>query len=140
MESTNLLTHPGNCIASLADKTCTHVAFRYLLSLFAPFVRVVLDCLHRDSKLTRLLTHSLSGNCNTAICASLNPMSIHFDETFSTCLFASRAMAVNTKAVLNEAPDFTSLPLDKQLFENAELSDMYAGLIRGGANKRVSYT
>jgi len=106
----------GNCIASLADKSCTHVAFR-------------------DSKLTRLLTHSLSGNCKTAICATLNPLSIHFDESFSTCLFASRAMAVNTKASVNEALDFTELPIDKQVFENAELSDMYAGLMKSGLGK-----
>ena len=59
----------GNVIASLADKTCTYVSFR-------------------DSKLTRLLTHSLSGNCLTSICATLNPLSLHFDESFSTALFA----------------------------------------------------
>jgi len=77
----------GNVIASLADKTCTHVSFR-------------------DSKLTRLLTHSLSGNCLTSICATLNPLSLHFDESFSTALFASRAMAVRNKACINESNEF----------------------------------
>lgn len=60
----------------------------------------------RDSKLTRLLTESLGGNCKTTICACISPSLIHFDESFSTLLFAARAMAVRTQAKRNEKIDF----------------------------------
>ena len=56
----------------------------------------------RDSKITRLLSESLSGNCKTTICACISPSLIHYDETFSTLLFASRAMEVRTVAQINE--------------------------------------
>lgn len=56
----------------------------------------------RDSKLTRLLTESLGGNCKTTICACVSPSLIHFDETYSTLLFAARAMSVRTRASRNE--------------------------------------
>ena len=47
----------------------------------------------RDSKLTRLQTESLGGL-------------IHYDESYSTLLFAARAMSVRTKASRNEKIDF----------------------------------
>ena len=60
----------------------------------------------RDSKLTRLLTESLGGNCKTTICACVSPSLIHYDESYSTLLFAARAMSVRTKASRNEKIDF----------------------------------
>lgn len=56
----------------------------------------------RDSKLTRLLTESLGGNCKTTICACISPSLLHYDESFSTLLFATRAMSVKTRVVMNE--------------------------------------
>jgi len=49
---------------------------------------------YRDSKLTRLLTESLGGNCKTTICACISPSLLHYDESYSTLLFAKRAMSV----------------------------------------------
>jgi hypothetical protein len=59
----------------------------------------------RDSKLTRLLSESLSGNCKTTICACISPSLVHYEETYSTLLFASRAMSVRTHAKINEQID-----------------------------------
>ena len=59
----------------------------------------------RDSKLTRLLSESLSGNCKTTICACISPSVIHHEETYSTLMFASRAMSVRTTATVNEQID-----------------------------------
>jgi hypothetical protein len=88
----------GNCIASLANSqekqsyggggfgqssSYSHIPFR-------------------DSKLTRLLSESLSGNCKTTICACINPSLMHYEETYSTLLFATRAMSVYTNALINE--------------------------------------
>jgi len=106
----------GNVIASLADPAASYVSFR-------------------DSKLTRLLTHSLSGNCLTSICATLNPLSLHFDESFSTALFASRAMAVNTKACINESEHFL-VPDGTGIDEN-NVMDAGAKFLSAGARARA---
>lgn len=79
----------GNCIsalASAAEGSPAHVPFR-------------------DSKLTRLLTDSLGGNSKTCIYACVGPSLINYDETFSTLLFATRAMKIRTFVQLNEKID-----------------------------------
>jgi hypothetical protein len=78
----------SNCVSALASNKPLN---------FVPF---------RDSKLTRLLTESLGGNCRTTICACVSPSLIHFDESYSTLLFAARAMSVRTRASKNEKIDF----------------------------------
>ena len=70
------------CISALATKKKSHIPFR-------------------DSKLTRILEESLSGNSRTTLIACISPSEIQFEETYSTLLFASRAMAVSTISVIN---------------------------------------
>ena len=78
----------SKCISSLAsEKINNHVPFR-------------------DSKLTRLLTESLGGNCKTTICACISPSLIHYDESYSTLLFAMRAMSVRTYVTMNEKVEY----------------------------------
>ena len=60
----------------------------------------------RDSKLTRLLSESLGGNCKTTICACISPSMLHYDESYSTLLFAIKAMSVRTRVVMNERVEF----------------------------------
>ena len=74
----------GNVISALTDKKSR---------LHIPF---------RDSKLTRLLEDSLGGNCKTTICACISPSMVHYDESYSTLLFARRAMSVKTRVIMNE--------------------------------------
>ena len=77
----------GNCISALASHgSIAHVPFR-------------------DSKLTRILTDSLGGNSKTCIYACVGPTLTNYDETFSTLLFATRAMKVRTFVQLNEKVD-----------------------------------
>lgn len=66
-----------------SDKSLNHVPFR-------------------DSKLTRLLTDSLGGNSKTTICACIGPSLENYDESYSTLLFATRAMSVRNYVKLNE--------------------------------------
>jgi hypothetical protein len=74
----------SNCISALAsEKSLNHVPFR-------------------DSKLTRLLTDSLGGNSKTTICACVGPSLDNYEETYSTLLFATRAMSVRTFVKMNE--------------------------------------
>jgi hypothetical protein len=78
----------SNCISALAsDKSLSHVPFR-------------------DSKLTRLLTESLGGNCKTTICACISPSLVHYEESYSTLLFATRAMSVRTFVTSNEKVEY----------------------------------
>jgi hypothetical protein len=78
----------SNCISALAsEKSLSHVPFR-------------------DSKLTRLLTESLGGNCKTSICACISPSLLHYEESYSTLLFATRAMSVRTHVTMNEKVEY----------------------------------
>ena len=74
----------SNCIQMLAsNKPMNYVPFR-------------------DSRLTRLLSESLGGNCKTTICACVSPSMLHYDESYSTLLFAIKAMSVRTRVIMNE--------------------------------------
>jgi len=59
----------------------------------------------RDSKLTRILQPSLSGNARMAIICCATPSQLYLEETRSTLQFASRAKLVKTRATVNEVLD-----------------------------------
>ena len=59
----------------------------------------------RDSKLTRLLQPSLSGNAKMSIVCCVTPAEKYIEETRSTLQFASRAKLVQTNATVNEILD-----------------------------------
>merc|ERR1719326_35242 len=49
---------------------------------------------YRDSKLTRLLKDSLSGNCNTVMIAHVSPSIMSFEETINTLKYSHRACEI----------------------------------------------
>ena len=59
----------------------------------------------RDSKLTRLLQPSLSGNAKMSVVCCITPAEKYLEETRSTLQFASRAKLVKTDAKVNEVLD-----------------------------------
>jgi centromeric protein E len=63
----------------------------------------------RDSKLTRILQPSLSGNARMAIICCATPSELYLEETRSTLAFASRAKLVKTNAKVNEVLDDRSV-------------------------------
>ena len=63
----------------------------------------------RDSKLTRILQPSLSGNARMAVICCATPSELYLEETRSTLQFASRAKLVKTRAQVNEVMDERSL-------------------------------
>lgn len=79
----------GNCVSALASlkkkkkDSAVHVPYR-------------------DSKLTRLLTNTLSGNSKSWICTNIAPITAHCEETISTLHFATRAMRVKVNATLQK--------------------------------------
>ncbi|KAG6412340.1 hypothetical protein SASPL_125017 [Salvia splendens] len=56
---------------------------------------------YRDSKLTRILQHSLGGNARTAIICTLSPATSHAEQSRNTLLFATRAKEVTNNAQVN---------------------------------------
>lgn len=73
----------GNVINALAEGKRGHVPYR-------------------DSKLTRLLQHSLGGNSITAMIATISPADDNYDETLSTLQYANRAKNIQNQASKNE--------------------------------------
>ena len=64
---------------------------------------------YRDSKLTRILQPSLSGNARIAVLCTISPAAVNFDESNNTLKFAARTKKVVTKAVVNELMDDKAL-------------------------------
>ena len=56
---------------------------------------------YRDSKLTRILQHSLGGNARTAIICTLSPALSHVEQSRNTLYFATRAKEVTNNAQVN---------------------------------------
>ncbi|TYG60556.1 hypothetical protein ES288_D07G078100v1 [Gossypium darwinii] len=69
---------------------------------------------YRDSKLTRILQHSLGGNARTAIICTLSPALIHFEQSRNTLFFATRAKEVTNNAQVNMVVS------DKQLVKHLQ--------------------
>lgn len=83
----------------------------------------------RDSKLTRILQPSLSGNARMAVICCATPSHLYLEETRSTLQFASRAKLVKTNAKINEVIDERSLikKLQKELAQAKKLIDSQRG-------------
>ena len=64
---------------------------------------------YRDSKLTRLLQTSLSGNAQIALVCTISPTMRCFDETNNTLKFAARAKRIKMSAQVNEVMDDKTL-------------------------------
>ncbi|XP_047339267.1 kinesin-like protein NACK1 [Impatiens glandulifera] len=69
---------------------------------------------YRDSKLTRILQHSLGGNARTAIICTLSPALTHVEQSRNTLLFATRAKEVTNNAHVNMVVS------DKQLVKHLQ--------------------
>ncbi|KAH1013631.1 hypothetical protein HUJ04_002597 [Dendroctonus ponderosae] len=115
----------GNCINSLADGL-RHVPYR-------------------DSKLTRLLKDSLGGNCHTIMIANVSPSSIHYDDTYNTLKYATRAK--NIKSIIKKNIVNAELHADKYIkmvddlqSENAQLKSELATLKKQYEELQTKFT
>lgn len=145
-------THvPYRCILTrsfLIIFTLFFFAFLHLLSsLFMPPLLFVVPhffacsylhcsslhtCIHRDSKLTRLLQDSLGGNSKTVMIAAIGPADYNFDETISTLRYANRAKNIKNKPKINEDPKDAMIRQFQE--EISKLKAMLEG--QGGTDKR----
>ncbi|KAK6925334.1 Kinesin motor domain [Dillenia turbinata] len=69
---------------------------------------------YRDSKLTRILQHSVGGNARTAIICTLSPALSHVEQSRNTLSFATRAKEVTNNAQVNMVVS------DKQLVKHLQ--------------------
>lgn len=102
-EATNInlsLSCLGNVISALTDKKQS--SNRGLN--FELISKVGSHIPFRDSKLTRLLQHSLGGNSKTLMIANIGPSSYNFEETLSTLRYANRAKSIENQPKINENP------------------------------------
>ena len=78
------LTALSKCIIALSDKKMTHIPYR-------------------ESKLTKILINSLSGNSKTALVVTLSPSYNDIDETIASLSFGQRACKVVCKPLVNNS-------------------------------------
>lgn len=78
---------------------------------------------YRDSKLTRLLQDSLSGNSKTILLLTISLSTEHFPETLSTLRFGERARKLKTKPRINvEQNDLNAYKQNYLILEKQFLS------------------
>jgi hypothetical protein len=78
----------------------------------------------RDSVLTRLLKHSLGGNCFTVMIACLCPLDVFADENVSTLKYAALASSIVNVAHVNE--DDKSLLIRRLRLQIRKLKELVA--------------
>ena len=64
---------------------------------------------YRDSKLTRVLQPTLSGNARLSFVCCISPSGIFLEETKSTLQFASRIKSVKTNSKINILDDDSAI-------------------------------
>ncbi|KAG0275586.1 hypothetical protein BGZ95_008613 [Linnemannia exigua] len=96
----------GTVIAKLTDEKGGHIPYR-------------------DSKLTRILQSSLSGNARVSVICTISPSFLNVEESHNTLKFAARVKKIITKAHTNQVMD------DKALLEKyrREITELKAQLL-----------
>ncbi|KAF9542440.1 hypothetical protein EC957_001955 [Mortierella hygrophila] len=96
----------GTVIAKLTDERGGHIPYR-------------------DSKLTRILQSSLSGNARVSVICTISPSFLNVEESHNTLKFAARVKKIITKAHTNQVMD------DKALLEKyrREITELRAQLL-----------
>lgn len=89
---------------------------------------------YRDSKLTRILQHSLGGNARTAVLCTISSAADHYSESVSTLSFAERVKTVKNTATRNELFDYEA----KYYEAIAELSALKAKVALKSGRERDS--
>ena len=81
---------------------------------------------YRDSKLTRLLQSSLSGNAQMLLLCCISPSVLHLEESHNTFKFATRAKRIEQKASIHTAKNKEETMLQTYRNEIEELKKQLA--------------
>lgn len=88
---------------------------------------------YRDSKLTRLLQSSLSGNAQMLLMCCISPLASYLEESHNTFKFATRAKRIKQKASIQTAKDKDETLL--QTYRN-EIEDLKQQLAEASQQKQ----
>ncbi|KHN82451.1 Kinesin-like protein KIF19 [Toxocara canis] len=92
---------------------------------------------YRDSKLTRLLKDSLGGNSKTCMIAHVTPSSAHYEETYNTLVYASRAMNI-TLRLTRSRPASADQPYTNAMRQiNRELQER-SNIVHASSSQQIS--
>ena len=105
----------GRVVAALTDKKAQHVPFR-------------------ESRLTRILQYSLTGNGNTSLVINCSPSDDNTEETLSAILFGQRAIQIKQAAKRHEVVDYKALYLQLQ----ADLDSKNDKLIQAAVMEEIA--
>lgn len=87
---------------------------------------------YRNSKLTRILQDSLGGNSNTYMIACVSPSESNYEESLNTIKYASKAMNIKNKPVVNRDPhtahvNHLNQRIEQLSLENTTLKELLKG-------------
>ncbi|KAL0757321.1 hypothetical protein Bca101_094989 [Brassica carinata] len=114
MASLNFVDLAGSERASQSQADGTRLREGCHINLSLMTLTTVIRKLRQDSKLTRILQHSLGGNARTAIICTLSPASTHAEQSRNALYFANRAKEVTNNAQVNMVVS------DKQLVKHLQ--------------------
>lgn len=115
------------------------------LTYFSPSFRGHIP--YRDSKLTRILQSSLSGNARVSVICTISPSFLNVEESHNTLKFAARVKKIITKAHTNQVMDDKALlekyrreitELKAQLLLTAAAATGQQDLERGGSRQQMT--
>jgi len=90
---------------------------------------------YRDSKLTRILQPSLSGNAQVVLLCCISPLPSHIEESHNTFKFATRAKKIPQKAVIQNVGELD----DKTLLQSyrEEIEDLRQQLLEAETQRQA---
>lgn len=91
---------------------------------------------YRESKLTKLLKHSIGGNSLTTMIACISPCDAYIDESVATMLYAGRAKHIENAPKVNEDPNYAIIRLlREEIRQLKEELQYYRVLASNGVEK-----
>ncbi|KAG4065444.1 hypothetical protein HA402_003259 [Bradysia odoriphaga] len=93
----------------------------------------------RDSKLTRLLQHSLGGNSMTLMIACVSPADYNIDETRNTLWYADRVKKIKNKPIVNQDPKAAEINRLKETIQKLRLELLAKGTGQNPGNSAELY-
>jgi len=92
---------------------------------------------YRDSKLTKLLKHSLGGNSKTIIFVNISPSQFNYDETLCSLRYAQRAKNVKNTPRINYTPSNSNTISRQESISNKSMSNISIKSVNVNTVKRV---
>lgn len=113
---------------------------QYICLMLTPTVHSSSHIPFRDSKLTRILQPSLSGNARVSVICTVSPVLSSIEESVNTLKFAERVKLVVTSAKANEVTNQieTTLPAVAAVLMEPHLDTWWKGITATIPNRNIN--